>query len=63
MKLVNQLQKRQSNLQVTYAQLLVEYLVVHVWMGAHFNIYTSGEYRLSSSTVQYYIIRERDMLA
>ena len=49
------LQNRQSNLQVTYAQLLVEYLVVHTWMDTlNFNMYTSDEYGLSSSTVEYY---------
>ena len=54
-ELVDQLQKRQSNLQVTYAQLLVEYLVVHTWMDTlNFNMYTSDEYGLSSSTVEYY---------
>ena len=34
-ELVDQLQTRRGNLRVTYAQFLVEYLVVHVWMDAH----------------------------
>ena len=54
-EIVDQLQNRRSNLQVTYAQILVEYLVVHVWMDTlNFSMYTSNEYGQSSSTVEYY---------
>jgi len=54
-EIVDQLQSRKGNFKVTYAQLLVEYLVVHTWMDTlDFNMYTSDEYRLSSSMVEYY---------